>query len=229
MPAVHPLSAVPPVRAVEPPAPGAAERAAIERARADLAADPRRFDGPVLMVVSAAPDEIVAYAASYAWRLARREPAVRRLALGTLGVRALLAAPGGGWVWQRRGDLVEDPGTWTFSAAGMVEPGRDPQAAVVREIEEELGVPAAGVAGLRAVALCTGELDATAARPWSESAAEIVFTGTLIAAPARPASAEVADLRVAATPAGLGPAEPLAATVWPALSAILADAGRLEE
>lgn len=228
MPDVRPLSAVPPVRAIEPPALGAAERAAIGRARRDLAADRRRFDGPVLMVVSAAPEEIVAYAATYAWRLARREPAARGLGLGTLGARALLAAPGG-WVWQRRGGLVEEPGTWTFSAAGTVEPGRPPQAAVAREIEEELGVGAEAVADLRAVALCTGELDATPARPWSESGAEVVFTGALARAPGPPAGPEVADLRIAPTPAGLGPLEPLAAAVWPALSAILADPSRREE
>jgi len=53
---------------------------------------------------------------------------------------ALLWRPGGAMLLQHRDDRpgVSDPGKWSLFGGG-VEPGEDPEAALLRELDEELG------------------------------------------------------------------------------------------
>lgn len=56
-----------------------------------------------------------------------------------LVVAAAIGRGDGTWLMQRRPERVEHGGLWEFPG-GKVEPGETPEIALIREIEEELGV-----------------------------------------------------------------------------------------
>jgi 8-oxo-dGTP pyrophosphatase MutT (NUDIX family) len=218
---VHPLTAPAPVRLVPPPELAGRARAALAEARRRVEAHPDRFDGPVLMVLEASPDGVVAYRATYAWRLAAAARGATVPGAGTLGARLLLRAGDGRFLWQRRGARVDSPGLWSFSAAGIVDPDLGPAGTIVAEAREELGLAADDLVGLRPAALLAGALEAGGDAAWGHSAAEVVFTAELAAGSRLRPGAEVAEVCWSPSPGRLVPAERLTPAAWPALAPLV--------
>ncbi|MGZ4431468.1 MAG: NUDIX domain-containing protein [Gaiellales bacterium] len=212
---VTPIGAPPALREVSAPEPDDAGRVLLEHARSRLAADPRRWDGPIWMVWTAAPALIAVYQATFAHQVAIRELGAVGLGPGGLAAQLVLNDGRGRWLWQRRGAWVNAPNLWSVSVAGTIAPGAEPERTIVREASEELGLEESDLAGLRALALATGP---------GVSGAQVVFTATLRAgAHPRPMSNEVGGLRWEPDPFRLEPLEPQAGLIWRGLAPLLGD------
>lgn len=150
-----PLTREPRVRLVPAPVPSPSSAAAIKAARRRLLARPGGFDGPILIAHQADAHGIGAYVTRYSWGMAASS-GYADLGLGMLGVKLWLTR-GGSALWQLRAEAVADGGTWDFAVAGAVEPGQTPTQAILREAQEEIGVGADQLLGLRPVLLAAGE------------------------------------------------------------------------
>ena len=205
---VRPLEGVPVVATTPAPILGSADEARIEVERRRLDEHPAMVDGPVLMVAAAEPERLAVYPATYAWHTADR---VRPLSgtHGALGVQLALVAEDGALLWQRRSDAVDHPGGWTISVAGTAVPGPGLDAQIVAEAGEELGLRRDDLIDIRPMALVDDRRGRTV---------QVVFRAGLSPAAALvPHGSEVADVRLAATYPGDGPAESITAAWWPEL------------
>jgi isopentenyldiphosphate isomerase len=206
--AVRPLRRVPELAVGPAPALGSAEADRIESERRRIAAHPAMVDGPVLMVVSADPERIAVYPATYAWHTAdRTEPLAGTH--GALGVQLALVGADGLLLWQRRSNAVDHPGGWTISVAGTAVPGAALDAQIVAEAAEELGVREGDLRHLRPMALVDDRRGRTV---------QVVFrAGLSPSARIAPHPAEVAETRFAPVYPGDGPQELITAAWWPEL------------
>lgn len=127
------------------------ERACAER--------PALFNGRVFSIDRIEPDRLVGHWTEYRRVLAQlRRPALfERLRLRPLAVNALVECDDAVLLGRRQDDAVYLPGRWQAAPSGNVEDrgdGGDPldlPAQVLAELDEELGVVPADVAGLRPV------------------------------------------------------------------------------
>lgn len=188
------LARAPRLRLGEPPALDAEARAAVEGARARIAAAPYLFDGAMLMCQSANAKEVVLYPASYAFYEATRALGPgSALGLGGTGVGLLLHDERGRTLWAKRSEYVQQPNSWCLAASGGLTPAhKSLRDCVFKEAKEELGLPRQSLAGLKAHALAVG--------PYPVGAF-IVFAATL--APGyepRPDGHEVVELAWVSAP-----------------------------
>jgi isopentenyldiphosphate isomerase len=205
---VRPLDRVPAVVISAPPELGRADAARVDAERRRLDAHPAMVDGPTLMVSTAAPDRVAVYPATYAWHTADRAGPLPGTH-GALGVQLALVGEDGTLVWQRRSDTVDHPGGWTISVAGTAVPGIALKRQIVAEADEELGLTPGDLIGLEPLALVDDRRGRTV---------QVVFrAGLSPSAQIVPRPDEVAEIRLAATYPGDGPAESITAAWWPDL------------
>jgi len=214
--AVRPLDRVPELEVVAVPELGAADTARVEAERRRLATHPTMVDGPILMAVSAEPERLVVYPATYGWHTADRVDPLAGT-IGALGVQLALVREDGVLLWQRRSDEVDHPGGWTISVAGSAVPGIGLERQIVAEAREELGLARRDLDGLAPLALVEAGRGRTV---------QVVFRARLRpgAAPALRES-EVAEIRFARDYPARGPVETLTASWWRELVRLAAEDG----
>jgi len=164
-----------------------------------LSRTPGRFDGPIAFCHGVSADgAILRRAGRYAEAMVVFEEPTLAFRLGfALGVQLFVERPEGPILFQLRGPSIgRDPLLWTASASGGLAPTEQPQAAVLADAAEEIGLEEDDLEGFRPFAICVND----------DSGSALVVYHARLRSPAEPEPDEtkVAELHWATSPAELG-------------------------
>lgn len=116
------------------------------------------FNGPILGLASHRPDRLVLRRLDYRLLLAAHAAPAVAAALGarSIGVSGVLLSPDGVVLGKRAATLAVEPGCWETAPSGSLD-RPDPVALVLDELEEELGLARADIAGIEPLGLVHDE------------------------------------------------------------------------